>query len=243
MDCTDSEYRLVPFARDRHPYEPMGSTEHMNRTGHIVPNEPYHVYNRGNNKQRIFHEQSDYSAFLKKLDQVAMKYGISIVTYVLMPNHYHLLIVQRSGAGLPVMMEALGTSVAKRYNLKYGHVGHLFQGPYKYTFVPTTDGLAEVARYIHLNPVRASVAKSPEVWPYSSYRHLVEGFLEPGSTSEQGNLLPEGKAEGGLQLCSHDPAPVLDVFGGSEQRYIEFVREGIADIETVRRYLFALSEC
>jgi len=194
----------------------------MDRIEPIVSNEPYHIYNRGNNRQRIFHEERDYLAFLKKLDAAAEKHAVSIVAYAVMPNHYHLLVIQRTGGSVPDMMGALGTSVAKRYNLKYGHIGHVFQGPYRYSFVATVEGVAEVARYIHLNPVRAKLVKLPEEWRFSSYRLLLESFLERGLSAEQGNL-QHG------HLRSLDPAPILAVFGGSVQRYIEFVQQGIAE--------------
>ena len=189
---------------------------HMDRIEPIISNEPYHVYNRGNNRQTIFPLSSDYEVFLRKLTATAAKNSVTFVAYVLMPNHYHLLLIQQSGGSIPDMMEALGTSTAKRFNAKYGHVGHLFQGPYRYALVTTTVGIAEVARYIHLNPVRAGLAKLPEEWEWSDFRRYagVEGFLDQRENKVQGNLL----------------------LGNN---YAEFVRQGVDDIESVRRLLFA----
>ena len=76
------------------------------------------------------------------------------------------------------MMGALATSAAKRYNLKYGHIGHLFQGPFRYEPIPM-DALWDVACYIHLNPVRANLVRSPEEWKFSNF---VE-FLSNSSSS------------------------------------------------------------
>lgn len=192
----------------------------MDRLEPIVTNEFYHLYNRGNNKQRVFYEDSDYRAFLAKLHAAAACHGVTIAAYVLMPNHYHLLARQTRDNGISKLMEALGTSSAKRFNLKYNHVGHLWQGPYRYAFITTQEGIAEVARYIHLNPVRAGLAKSPEQWPWSDYRtHAAagpgEGFLDQVIRHVQGNLHP-----------------------GQPRSYVEFVRQGVEDIEALRRLLF-----
>jgi hypothetical protein len=183
----------------------------MNREEHIEDNQFYHVYNRGNDRERIFGDESDYEAFIKKMKSLAIKHSVDIPVYVLMPNHYHLIAIQRPveegylphrlseeegnlRAGgkdyllhrfnrdegnlhrcgnLSNMMGALATSAAKRYNLKYGHIGHLFQGPFRYRSV-SEEALWYVACYIHLNPVSALLAKLPEAWQYSNFGELVE---------------------------------------------------------------------
>jgi putative transposase len=186
----------------------------MNREEPIADNLFYHVYNRGNDRERIFGGEADYRAFLGKMKSLACKYSIEIPVYVLMPNHYHLIAKQECiveghlplmkdrGEGdlqprLSKMMGALATSTAKRYNLKYEHIGHLFQGPFRYKQVPE-DALWDVACYIHLNPVRAGLVKAPEEWAYSNFAELlgkrspsvqVEGFLQQRKTKEEGNLL------------------------------------------------------
>jgi REP element-mobilizing transposase RayT len=66
----------------------------MDRFEPIVTNEFYHVYNRGNNKQRVFHDEADYKAFIKKLEDAVLRRGVTVVAYVLMPNHYHILVRQ-----------------------------------------------------------------------------------------------------------------------------------------------------
>ncbi len=180
----------------------------MDRTTPIVNNEPYHVYNRGNNRQTIFHDWADYQAFVKKMEITAARHSVLVVAYVLMPNHYHLLSVQRTGGSISDMMEALGTSTAKRYNAKYKHVGHLFEGPYRYSLVATDPGVAEVARYIHLNPVRAGLVPLPEDWAWSDFRTRVTGLNDQIFR----DLLPRD--------------------------YAEFVRRGVADIAAIRRLLF-----
>jgi REP element-mobilizing transposase RayT len=143
----------------------------MNRPEPIEDNLFYHVYNRGNDRQQIFGDESDYSAFLDKTKSLAVQYSVAVPIYTLMPNHYHLIAIQNAGGNLSNMMGALATSAAKRFNLKYGHIGHLFQGPFRYKIV-SEESLRYVACYIHLNPVRAGLAKFPEEWPYSNFEDL-----------------------------------------------------------------------
>ena len=148
----------------------------MNREERVEDNQFYHVYNRGNDRERIFGDESDYHAFLQKMKSLASRHSVAVPIYVLMPNHYHLIAMQNTGGNLSQMMRALATSTAKRYNLKYGHIGHLFQGPFRRRLV-TEDALWDVACYIHLNPVRAGLAKEPAEWRFSNFADYVEGFL------------------------------------------------------------------
>ena len=161
----------------------------MNRQEHIEDNLFYHVYNRGNDRDPIFGDGSDYYAFLEKMKSLAVQHLVAIPIYTLMPNHYHLIVLQNPGGNLSKMMGALATSAAKRYNLKYGHIGHLFQGPFRYKPVPE-ELLWYVACYIHLNPVRAGLAREPAEWKFSNFGAYVEGFLHRSSNQGEGNLLP-----------------------------------------------------
>ncbi len=151
----------------------------MNREERIEDHRYYHVYNRGNDRKQIFRSDSDYQAFLKKMRSLTVRYSVALPVYALMPNHYHMIALQESGGNLSKMMGALATSTAKRYNLKYGHSGHLFQGPFQYKAVPE-DAVQDVACYIHLNPVRAGLVKEPAEWKFSNFAEYVEGFLRQG---------------------------------------------------------------
>jgi putative transposase len=153
----------------------MNLTKHMNRDEHIEDNLFYHVYNRGNDRERIFGDEADYAAFLTKLTSLAAQYNVAVPVYTLMPNHYHLIVQQQVGGNVSRMMGALATSASKRYNLKYGHIGHLFQGPFRYKIV-SEDALWYVACYIHLNPVRAGLVKQPEEWRFSNFAELSKRF-------------------------------------------------------------------
>ena len=123
----------------------------------------YHVFNRGNDRNTLFREAADYRAFTAKMEQTCVKHKVERVAYVLMPNHFHA-----------ILMAALGTSYAKRYNLKYSHTGHVFQGRYRYTHIESEEALNTVARYIHLNPVKARLVRKPEDWEYSDFKRWRE---------------------------------------------------------------------
>ena len=152
----------------------------MNREEHIQDNLFYHVYNRGNDRDRIFGDDSDCHAFIEKMKSLAAEQLIYLPVYTLMRNHYHMIVLQTPKGNLSKMMGALATSAAKRYNLKYQHIGHLFQGPFRYKFV-AEETLWHVACYIHLNPVRAGLVDKPEEWEFSNFGALGEGFnLLPG---------------------------------------------------------------
>ncbi|MBI3112727.1 MAG: transposase [Ignavibacteriales bacterium] len=152
----------------------------MDRKEGIEDNRFYHVYNRGNDRERIFGDESDYEAFLKKMDLLMVRYSVSVPIYCLMPNHYHMIAMQNPGGSLSTMMGALATSAAKRYNLKYGHIGHLFQGPFRFKFV-LEDALWDVAGYIHLNPVKARLVSEPEDWKFSNFAQMKVTFIDDQS--------------------------------------------------------------
>lgn len=150
----------------------------MNRRFRVRDAELYHVFNRGNRKQGIFGDASDYRSFVEMLEIGLRRFGVERGAYCLMPNHYHLVLTQRTGGSIARLMSSLGTSAASRYNLKYRKVGHLFQGPYKNNLVDTREGLLRLSKYIHLNPVEAGLVARPEDWPYSDFRSYLADEAE-----------------------------------------------------------------
>ncbi|MCL5438443.1 MAG: transposase [Patescibacteria group bacterium] len=112
----------------------------------------YHVYNRGNRKQNIFIVKSDYARFLKRSKEYKDKFGITILCYCLMPNHFHFLLRQDSEIPITTFMLRLCTSYAKYFNIKYEEVGSLFQSPFKAKAVETEEYLLQLSRYIYQNP-------------------------------------------------------------------------------------------
>lgn len=129
----------------------------------------YHIISRGNRQQPIFHRKQDYRRFLDTLVAAVSRYHFHLYAYVLMPNHFHLLLEQVD-CPLSRFMQVLLTSYAQWHNRKYRQSGHLFQGRYRAILCDKDSYLLELTRYIHLNPVRARIVKEPQLYPWSSYR-------------------------------------------------------------------------
>jgi REP element-mobilizing transposase RayT len=100
-----------------------------------------------------------------------------LYAYCLMPNHIHLLMERREVA-IGRVMHRLLNGYSRYYNKRYGRVGHLFQSRYKGILCQSDQYLAELVRYIHLNPVRARIVSKPQTYRYSSHRAYI-GLDEP----------------------------------------------------------------
>jgi putative transposase len=137
----------------------------------VVPNQPHHLIQRGNDRQLIFREAEDYQRFLGWLKDSAKEYKVAIHAYVLMPNHLHLLASPATHEGLAQMMQRVGRYYVPWFNFKYGRSGTLFQGRFKTSVVDAERYFMECSRYIELNPVRAQLAAEPGAYPWSSYPH------------------------------------------------------------------------
>jgi putative transposase len=145
----------------------------------ILPNQPHHVIQRGNDRQLIFREQEDYQRFLGWLKESARFYSVAIHSYVLMPNHLHLLATPADSEGLAQMMQKLGRFYVPWFNNKYERFGGLFQGRFRTSLVDSDRYFLACSRYIELNPVRAHLAASPLDYPWSSYAHHAGSRVDP----------------------------------------------------------------
>jgi len=132
----------------------------------------YHVTARGNERKRIFFSRTDYDKFLHYVAEAKKKHGIKIHCYVLMSNHYHL-VIETPEANISRAMHYINSSYTTYINIKRKRSGHLFQGRFKAIVVDCDNYLAELSRYIHLNPVRAKMVEKPAGYPYSSYKAYI----------------------------------------------------------------------
>jgi len=148
----------------------------------------YHVMNRGNAKETIYHDEIDYATFYKILGDSCLKFNVEIHAYVLMPNHFHLYL-KTNEANLSDFMLRLSTAYSVWYNWRHLHSGHVFQGRYKAPVVESSRYGLAVSRYLHLNPIRTQpmVGNPIEVlqkylcnYTWSSYRALI-GLDKPES--------------------------------------------------------------
>lgn len=132
------------------------------------PGALYHITSRGNERKKIFLDDTDRIRFLEILKDYHIRYGILIHSYVLMDNHYHLILETPNGNLLKVM-HGINGGYTGYFNRKYNRSGHLFQGRYKGILVEKDAYLVELSRYVHLNPVSARIVDKPEQYRWSSY--------------------------------------------------------------------------
>jgi len=148
----------------------------------------YHVTSRGNGRARIFFEDVDCQRFLSQLQDCLEQYDVVLYAYVLMPNHYHLLVRTRR-ANLGRFMQRLNTSYALYSRYKHKKPGHRLEGRYKARLVQGDEYILTLTRYIHLNPVkvRAMVNHNGterrrylEQYEWSSYRGYMDKRRQEG---------------------------------------------------------------
>ncbi|HEY2431989.1 MAG TPA: transposase [Vicinamibacterales bacterium] len=174
-----------------------------------------HVMSRGNGRMGIFLDDTDYRKFLYILGDVLDEYDVDCWDACVMPNHYHLALMNRR-PNLGEAMKHLNGEYATWWNAHHGRVGHVFQGRYKDQIVQRESYLRNLLVYVALNPVRAGLVTSPELWPWSSYR------CTAGLSPNPGFLRIE---------------PVLAVFGDGPEdvlrdRYVRHVRGGLPEDDT-----------
>ena len=126
----------------------------------------YHAYNRGVNKEKIFRDDEDYEVFLGMLKRYLgeatrrpnrafypnYSAKVELLTYCLMPNHFHLFLYQIESDGMQLLLKSVTTAYSMYFNKKYERVGPVFQQRYKAVLIRDDAQLLHISRYIHLNP-------------------------------------------------------------------------------------------
>lgn len=171
----------------------------------LTPGEYYHVFNRGIARQPIFFSKRDYDRFLlttsyyqhqnpplklSRLLQLSIELRgahlqslnhdpklVSIVSFVLLPNHFHFILKQTLDRGISIFMSKLVNSYTKYINAKRNRVGDLLQGVFRAVHVETDEQLVHLSRYIHLNPFTAHLVGLDKLvaYPWSSYPEYLKG--------------------------------------------------------------------
>ena len=136
------------------------------------PGSLWHITTRGNEKRDIYRDDNDRRTFLELLGKSAKRFGWILAAYVLMSNHYHLL-VQLTDETLSRGMQWLNGRYPQWFNERYSRVGHLFQGRFKGKLIEKETYFLEVLRYVVLNPVRAKMVERPEDHAWSSHNALI----------------------------------------------------------------------
>ena len=172
------------------------------------PGALWHVTVRGNERRHVFRAESDRLFFLDLLGRTVGLFRWRLHAYVLMGNHYHLL-VETPEPTLSRGMRELNGVYTQAFNRRHRRSGHLFQGRFKSILVEKQPHLLELARYVVLNPVRARLVRSAGAWRWSSYRATAGLAPAPRWLEVEGTL---------------------DLFGGNRSlaraSYRKFVGEG-----------------
>lgn len=136
-----------------------------------LPGYAHHVIQRGNNRQAIFVSKTDYQTLLDLLTENANKFDVAVHAYVLMSNHFHLLVTPQTPEGLPQMMQAVGRRYVRGFNNAQERSGTLWEGRYRSTLIQSERYLLACMAYIDLNPVRAGLVAQARDYPWSSFGH------------------------------------------------------------------------
>ena len=149
----------------------------------------HHIYSRGANKEPIFRDEQDYYYFLKRLRFYKEKYKISIICFILMPNHFHLETEQLGDLPLFRMMQYLLNGYTLYFNKKYNHSGCLFESKFKAILIDKNEYLLWLSAYIHTNSSVADLVRKAEDYKWSSYMDYLD--LRKGTLCDKKIILAQ----------------------------------------------------
>ena len=129
----------------------------------------YHVLNRGNGRMRLFHKAEDYAAFERVLAEGLERYPVDLLTYCVMPNHWHLVVRPRTDEALGRWLGWVGVTHVRRQHEQHHRRGggHLYQGRFKSFPVESDHHFLTLCRYVEANPRRAKLVRRAESWQWS----------------------------------------------------------------------------
>jgi putative transposase len=142
----------------------------------------HHVLHRGNNRQRMCADPADFEALHDAMRDAAGQLSVELHAYVLLPDHFHLLLTPPEATSLPLMMQVLGRRYARYFNDRHHRSGALWEGRYKSTVLqPERFGLAAMV-FMDLHPVRAGLATLEQPHPWSSSPHYCGAKMDKSIT-------------------------------------------------------------
>jgi len=154
----------------------------------------YHIFNQGVDSRKVFVDDEDYNLFLyylyiylTPLEKVLRRYHslpirlfnknlakkVSLLSFVLMPDHFHLILRQEDADGISQFMKQLSNAYTQYFNHKYKRRGSLFEGSFKSISIKNNDILMQFSRFVHLHPVVENIANEPE-YAWSSYNEYAD---------------------------------------------------------------------
>lgn len=181
----------------------------------------YHIISRGNEGREIYGDDDDRELFLTVIGEMCARFDMEVYAWVLMTNHYHLLL-KTNRANLSKGMQWLGATYTRRYNIKYRRRGHLFQGRYKSLLVQDDAYAFRLSCYIHRNPVRAKMVRRLSDYPWSSYTAYAYG--SPCHKWLHTDLILS-LVSGNDKHCAYREK--VQEYSGEEGRFLENIKLGI----------------
>lgn len=140
----------------------------------VLPDLPYHVTQRGTNRQTVFHSAGDRRTYLNLVRDNLADAGVRVLAYCLMTNHVHWLVVPEREDSLATLFRRVHGRYAQAFNTRRQRSGHLWQNRF-FSCALSEQRLSIALRYIELNPVCALLAPSPQAYPWSSARAHLTG--------------------------------------------------------------------
>lgn len=140
-----------------------------------LDNSIFHIVNRGNARQEVFHDEGDFEKFLSIVAYYKDQWGFKVYHLCLMPNHFHFLWQVKEAKILSQAMHDISVTYTRAHHRKYNTVGYLWQGRFKNMIIESNNYLLSCGAYIERNAKRAGLVKAPEDWRWSSYRFYAFG--------------------------------------------------------------------
>ncbi len=183
----------------------------------------YHVMSRGVGRGKIFLGDEDYIRFIAYLEKAVEKFNIEMYAFVLMTNHYHLLL-RTTEPNISKVMQWIQTAYSIYYNRKHNRSGHLFQGRFKGVLVEDETYWMKLSLYIHLNPVRAGIVEDVSKFIWSSYHDYIN-FAKKNNWLDSDAVLKEygiNKKE-----SKKEYRKLIKGISGKEKEFLEDLKYGI----------------
>jgi putative transposase len=143
---------------------------------------PYHIVQRGNNRQPCFYHPQDYALYLDLWREKSRWYGVDVHAVCLMTNHIHFIVTGHESDAISNTMKVVGSRYAQSMNRRYQRTGTLWEGRHRPSLIDSARYLLTCYRYVELNPVRANMVSQPGDYAWSSYDFNANegaGWLQP----------------------------------------------------------------
>ena len=196
-------HSIIVFDQPSATFDPMARLARI-----VVPGIPHHVTQRGNGRQQTFFNDDDYALYFGLLKKHAAATGVAVWSWVLMPNHVHLILVPQERDGLRACLSKVHRAYAGHIHARDKRTGHFWQGRFGCVAMDEAHFIGAV-RYVALNPVRARLVERAVQWKWSSTHALLDpatgdGMTEPAPVLQRvadfAALLNAGENEAASQV-------------------------------------------